>query len=43
MNKTVQEAKGEVEAFFQNKMKSIAQEALANAQNPVMITEEGDE
>lgn len=43
MDKTVQEAKGEVEAFFQNRTRSIAQEALANVQNPVMITEEGDE
>ena len=46
MDKTVQEAKGEVEVFFQNKIKSIAQEALANVQNPVVIiekTDEGDE
>ena len=43
MDKTVQEAKGEVEAFFQNRTRSITQEALANVQNPVVITEKGDE
>lgn len=43
MDKTVQEAKGEVEAFFQGRIKSITQDALASVQNPVVITEKGDE
>lgn len=37
MDKTVTEAKGEIEAFVQNKMNSIAREALVNGSETILL------